>query len=98
MNKKQIDLAARAAAWLSENPDCLGKILDSLGTSMPNITTKTMGGKVFWNDLAECKGWRIQKNTMLGNCRILNPSNERMAWGGEEAMFSAFESILGKEN
>lgn len=46
-----------------------GEILDLLRkTSMPNIPTVTMGGKTFWNELAECKGWRLQKNMITQVC------------------------------
>ena len=62
--------------------------------SLPNINCPTMGGSVFWNDMAEFNGWRVQKNTVTGHCRILDSENVRRAWGGEKAMMSFFEKIL----
>lgn len=71
-----------------------GVILDLLRkTSMPNIPTVTMGGKTFWNELAECKGWRLQKNMITQHCRILDPQNIRRAWGGDDAMERLFQKL-----
>ncbi len=67
-----------------------GKIND---ISMPNIPFPTMGGKVFWNELAECDGWRLQKNMLTGHCRILNPDDIRVAWGGEDALMRLFQRL-----
>lgn len=63
------------------------------GLSMPNIPLKTMGGNVFWNELANVNGWRLQKNMVWGTCRILDPDNVRRAWGGEEAMLKALKQL-----
>lgn len=49
-----------------------------------NIACGTMGGEVFWDNIASRGGWRIQKNLVFGNCRILDPDNIRRAWGTEE--------------
>lgn len=61
--------------------------------SMPNIPLPTMGGKVFWNELAERDGWRLQKNMVTGHCRILDPEDVRRAWGGDDAMMELFVKI-----
>ena len=61
--------------------------------SMPNIPLQTMGGKVFWNELAESDGWRLQKNMVTGHCRILDPEDVRRAWGGDDAMMELFGKI-----
>ena len=71
-----------------------GKIIDLLrNVSMPNIPMKTMGGKTFWNELAECKGWRLQKNMITQHCRILDPQDIRRAWGGDDAMERLFQKL-----
>jgi hypothetical protein len=62
--------------------------------SMPNIPSPTMGGQVFWNDLAEYNGWRVQQNMFTQHCRVLNPDDTRVAWGGYDAMTKAFERLL----
>ena len=72
-----------------------GEIVDLLrNASMPNIPTPTMGGKTFWNELAEYQGWRLQKNMITQHCRILDPQDVRRAWGGDDAM----ERLFGKLN
>ena len=70
----------------------LGEVLPSL----PNIPFPTMGGEVFWNDLANYNAWRVQQNQLTHHCRILKPDNVRIAWGGYKAMMNAFERLLKK--
>ena len=72
----------------------LAKTRDALkDLSMPNIPLRTNGGKVFWNELANVNGWRLQKNMVWGTCRIIDPDNVRRAWGGEEAMTKALKEL-----
>ncbi|MDR1885779.1 MAG: hypothetical protein LBQ56_05840 [Synergistaceae bacterium] len=71
------------------NPD----ILNNLPLDMPNINFPTMGGHVFWNNLAEYGGWRIQQNTLTKHCRILDPDDVRRAWGTISAMEKIFEKL-----
>ena len=78
---------------IAKNPELLGKLLEHLG-SMPNIEMGTKGGKIFWDDLAEVDGWRLQQNKVFKNCRLLDPNDVRKAWGGESAMKKAFENIV----
>ncbi|UBF28051.1 DUF3572 domain-containing protein [Kovacikia minuta CCNUW1] len=85
-------LAIRVLTQLAQDPEVIGRILEQLG-SMPNIPTPTMGGHIFWTDIANVKGWRLQKNSVFGNFRILDPNDVRRAWGGEGMMLKAFEAI-----
>jgi len=64
--------------------------------SLPNIPFPTMGGEVFWNELANFNGWRVQENQITHHCRVLNPDNIRVAWGGYKAMMQSFERLLKK--
>ena len=70
------------------------KLLSSINLSeaglMPNIKFPTMGGEVFWTDLAEYNGWRVQQNSFTKHCRILDPENIRIAWGGEDKIIELF--------
>ena len=62
-----------------------GTLADYLsGRNTRNIVAPTLGGDVFWRDLAECCGWRLQQNAVFNNCRILDSENVRHAWGSLE--------------
>ena len=78
---------------IATNPTILGEVLEKFGT-MPNIETSTMGGSFFWEDIENLDGWRIQKNKVMGNCRILDPNDIRKGWGGESAVKKAFKYII----
>ena len=67
-------------------------LIEKMGL-MPNINFPTMGGTVFWNDLAEEKGWRVQRNNITGHCRILDSEDVRRAWGTESAIMDFFRKI-----
>lgn len=84
MNKK---LLAKALTLIAADPSLIRKL------SMPNINFPTMGGILFWNDIARCNGWRMQQNTLTQHIRILDPNNVRRAWGGLDAMESIFSRI-----
>ncbi|MGI0480381.1 hypothetical protein ACN4EE_06285 [Geminocystis sp. CENA526] len=85
-------LAIKVLTRIAEDPQCIGRLVEQIG-AMPNIPTATMGGTVFWRNIANVKGWRLQQNIIFGNCRILDPNNVRRAWGGETAMKKAFQSL-----
>jgi hypothetical protein len=85
-------LAVRVLTQLARDPQMIGKLLEKMG-AMPNVPTSTMGGHVFWTEIAFVSGWRLQKNSIFGNCRILDPNNIRRAWCGESAILQAFESL-----
>ena len=71
-----------------------GQIIQLLReASMPNLPLRTLGGHVFWNELAECDGWRLQKNMITQHCRILDPDDVRRAWGGDDAMERLFAKL-----
>lgn len=39
--------------------------------------SKTMGGKVWWRELRQCGGFRLQQNLVSGHYRILDAYNQR---------------------
>ncbi len=84
MNRKTL---VKALASIALNPDIISKF------SMPNVNFPTMGGILFWNDIANVNGWRMQQNTITQHIRILDPQDVRRAWGGMEAMERIFERI-----
>ena len=49
-----------------------------------NIDFPTLGGAVFWDEIASCKGWKIQQHIFTRLCRILDSTDVRHAFGTEE--------------
>jgi hypothetical protein len=92
MNPELIKVGLKALVYLATHPEKVGELLEEAG-SMPNVKMKTMGGKVFWTDVVSQNGWRLQRNDLFGNCRILNPTDERIAWGGETEMLNLMKSL-----
>ena len=92
VNPKLIEVAVKALIYLATHPEKIGEVLEKSG-KMPNVKMKTMGGKVFWTELVSQSGWRLQRNDVFGNCRILNPADERIAWGGETEMIKLMDSF-----
>ncbi|MGG1669770.1 hypothetical protein ACIFOE_03805 [Paenibacillus sp. NRS-1783] len=79
-------------AMIASNPKLIGQLCDLVG-SMPNIDFPTLGGKVFWDTLAESDGWQLQKNKLTDHYRLIDPNYVRKAWGSEKAMMSALEKL-----
>lgn len=61
-----------------------------------NITFATAGGKVCWNELGSCSGWRLQQNKFTKHVRILNPSDNRKAWGSYKRISQAVEHVYSR--
>jgi len=61
---------------------------------LPNIRARTHGGPVWWGDLVVVNGWRVQKNVLFENCRLLDPQNVRRAWGSKADMLKAFAALI----
>ena len=89
-----IDAGAKVVDSLVSLFTHLAKMGDAMkDLSMPNFQIPTMGGHVFWNELANVNGWRLQKNMFTGHCRILDPDDVRRAWGGEDALTKALRQL-----
>jgi hypothetical protein len=86
MNQQALKVAL---SIIAETPDLISR----LGL-LPNVKTPTMGGSVWWNDIACSHGWRVQHNTWTGHCRILDDMDIRQAWGTEEAVMVFFQKVL----
>lgn len=61
--------------------------------SLANLKSKTRGGKVFWDDICESSGWRLQQNKLTGHCRIIDPQNVRRLWGAEKIIVKAINEL-----
>jgi hypothetical protein len=75
---------------LAELVRCDPSILRDFPIGLPNVAMPTMGGALFWEDVAEIKGWRIQQNIFTGHWRLLDPGNMRYAWGTDRKMADVF--------
>ena len=79
--------------FIAGNREMAESILNA-SLSLPNIKMPTMGGEVFWTDLAEYNGWRIQQNDITHHARILDPENVRVAWGTVNGMYRAMDRLV----
>jgi hypothetical protein len=81
---------------LVADPRNIGRLCEVLG-SMPNIEFPTMGGPLFWDDLASYNGWKLQQNKITCHCRVLDSEDIRRAWGSEQAMMKALNQLMPVE-
>ena len=77
----------------NEISDELLQIIES-ETSMPNIPFPTMGGLVFWRNIAEFNGWKFQQNMITQHARILDSDDVRIAWGTVDEMSRIMEKMI----
>jgi hypothetical protein len=75
---------------LADLVKCDPKILRDFPIGFPNIPMPTFGGVLFWDDVAEIKGWRMQENIFTGHWRLLDPRNMRYAWGKRSKIVDIF--------
>jgi pimeloyl-ACP methyl ester carboxylesterase len=45
------------------------------------VSMKTLGGGQFWGDVLFFRGWHIQQNVFTKHYRLLDPNDNRHAWG-----------------
>jgi pimeloyl-ACP methyl ester carboxylesterase len=69
-----------------------GKKADA-ANARPESSPKTMGGQMFWADELIYFGWRIQRNTFTGHCRLLDENQRRHAFGTFEQCNEKLEEI-----
>ena len=93
--EKDYELVLKAQGENSSTTNELLKILDS-ELSLPNIPTPTLGGEVFWNNIAEYGGWKLQQNMITHHARILNSDNVRIAWGTINGMIKAMDRMAAQ--
>ena len=74
---------------IADNPKYLKDI-----QGMFNIDLPTAGGKTFWVNLAEHKGWRFQENDFVEYVRLLDPANKHRAWGRRRQLVDYCRSFL----
>ena len=90
MNEKAVLL--EALKRISAEP-----ILAGIVNVNMNAEIGTQGGKVFWTDLAEFNGWRWQQNKVFGQVRLLDPLDNRKAWGNYQKVVQKCREFLTNE-
>ena len=83
--RDQLDRKAKE----SEIPPLSIEVIQDVET----VPSPTMGGHVWWKQLDEEAGWKLQKNIIDQHCRILDPSDICRAHGREEMMRVSFNRI-----
>src|SRR3954452_6121679 len=58
-----------------------------------NLTLPTLGGDQLWSDQLVYGQWRMQKNELTGDYRLLDPADMRRASGEEADCRAAFNSL-----
>ena len=66
-------------------PKNLGRFWNVFGET-PRTPLPILGGRFFWDALAEEQGYKLQKNKIIGHFRILDPEGMRIAWGSEAGL------------
>ena len=54
----------------------------------------TMGGKVWYNELFEFKGWRFQQNNLFKFVRLLDADDNCIAWGDRKQLLRKCRRLL----
>lgn len=63
----------------------------------PNLQTATLGGLQYWADELIFHNYRIQRNALTGHYRLLNPGEERLAWGTFDECCAKLDEIKRDE-
>lgn len=57
------------------------------------LSVPTLGGKQIWADELVFRGYRIQRNVIGGQCRLLGPRNGRICGGTFDVCLERFEAL-----
>lgn len=61
--------------------------------TMPNLRLRTLGGRVFWDELCSQGGYKLQKQRFFDHCRILDRAGKRIANGSEQQMRTLLDGL-----
>lgn len=92
-NTQEYENVLKVLSGNSSESNSLLKILDA-ELSLPNIPMPTLGGEVFWDNIAEYGGWKLQQNMFTHHARILDSNNIRIAWGTINGMEKAMDRMV----
>ena len=93
LNTESCENVLKILSEKTSQSNSLLSILDA-ELSLPNIPFPTMGGIIFWTDIAEYGGWRLQQNMITHHARILDSNDIRIAWGTINGMEKAMERMV----
>ena len=62
-----------------------------------NLKFPTLGGRQFWGDVVNFRGWRIQQHVYSRHFRLLDPKDIRHAWGSREQCEAELERIKAEQ-
>jgi pimeloyl-ACP methyl ester carboxylesterase len=65
--------------------------------TLMRLPSRTLGGDQFWADEFIRSGWRIQRNSFSGHCRLLDTDNYRRALGTYDACRAKFDELVEAE-
>jgi pimeloyl-ACP methyl ester carboxylesterase len=68
-------------------------IQKATATGLPNVITKTLGGRQLWGDVRHFHAWRIQQNVLTSHYRLLDGDDMRHAWGTREQCEAKLDEI-----
>jgi pimeloyl-ACP methyl ester carboxylesterase len=74
----------------------LPKSPKQIDKSAQGTAMKTLGGRQFWGDVKFFRGWRIQQNVFTEHYRLLDPKDNRHAYGSLKTCCDALEEIKVK--
>jgi pimeloyl-ACP methyl ester carboxylesterase len=59
-----------------------------------NLAWPTLGGTQLWGDVVWRADWRVQKHSLFGHYRLLDPQDVRRAWGSASACRATLDELV----
>ena len=84
------DLENPARPEPPNDPDVVRQVL-------PNLKLPTVDAEIWWSvEDRLAPGWKLERNIVFGQWRILDPDGWRVAWGDETAMRRSFDELKAR--
>ncbi len=92
-------LRRRFIQWIGAAPAYCTPLLaaDTPAGAPPNWQLPTLGGMQYWADERIFRGYRIQRNAATAHYRLLDPNDERLAWGTYEQCREKLDALIRDE-
>jgi pimeloyl-ACP methyl ester carboxylesterase len=94
--RSTMTLAARDPEEMSRSAEEAHSPKQSKNSAWDNVM-KTLGGRQFWGDVKFFRGWRIQQNVFTEHYRLLDPKDNRHAYGSLDTCRDKLEEIKVKQ-